>query len=57
MSSSCVDKTESVNNDEEIRRLSAEIAHLKDELSKKTKLLEIKQVKTVVKIELTISPI
>lgn len=45
MSSSCVDKTESVHNEEEIRRLSAEIAYLKDELNKKTKLLDIKQVK------------
>lgn len=45
MSSSCVDKTGDTNNDEEIRQLSAEIAYLKEELNKKTKLLENKQVK------------
>lgn len=47
MSSSCVDRIKDINNAEEISRLSAEIALLKDELDKKTKLLEIKQVKVL----------
>lgn len=41
---SCLDNTEDMNNDEEISRLSAEIALLNVELNKKRALLKKKQV-------------